>query len=559
MGKIHTHYDNLKVARTADAVVIKAAYKALAQKYHPDRNPGDPEAERIMKLINKAYEVLFDPVRRSEYDRWIDEQERRAEQNSRYSSFDHTSQYHTANDTTSKGDKDRRNDEYVSSDDIRTSSEMVNPKPIERDYFSVRGRMRRRTYAICYLSTMVAAIWIGQAILVSLSMVGVELAGVGLFFVGVITTLPLVVSQYFVIKRLHDCNHSGWWSLIPLLPIVLLFLPPSKGANRFGVDPRDPNDKPSHTVYEEDYSLLCIAIIALIIQMFVISSNTSVIDYSTSSMDSLSTVPTIKSDEVEHGWDETTAEAVMIAEQTATAAQMAAEQAANAARIAAEQVSSEAQINADYAAAEAEYHAAVAEINAVWDALHPNFRNQIRNEQKTINQRRERKCIDYANTNSNRVDIAKTMRYRCEIPQLKERTDYLRAQLHTVALEVKPLPWTGETNQPDLYGDTYLQIKTNRHYHHLIKIIDANNHREVAWYFVRRGDIINLNLPIGEYIVKYAYGNAWFGYDNLFGDDTMYAQVDEILDFYSYQSYELDLMRQVNGNLRTSIIDKSQF
>ena len=149
MGKIHTHYDNLKVARTADAVVIKAAYKALAQKYHPDRNPGDPEAERIMKLINKAYEVLSDPVRRSEYDRWIDEQERRAEQNSRYSSFDHTSQYHTANDTTSKGDKDRRNDEYASSDDIRTSSEMVNPKPIERDYFSVRGRMRRRTYAIC--------------------------------------------------------------------------------------------------------------------------------------------------------------------------------------------------------------------------------------------------------------------------------------------------------------------------------------------------------------------------------------------------------------------------
>lgn len=73
MGKIHTHYDNLKVARTADVVVIKAAYKALAQKYHPDRNPGDPEAERIMKLINKAYEVLSDPVRRSEYDRWIDE------------------------------------------------------------------------------------------------------------------------------------------------------------------------------------------------------------------------------------------------------------------------------------------------------------------------------------------------------------------------------------------------------------------------------------------------------------------------------------------------------
>ncbi|MDO4442050.1 MAG: DnaJ domain-containing protein [Moraxella sp.] len=558
MAKIHTYYDNLKVTRNADIAVIKAAYKALAQKYHPDRNPDDPEAERIMKLINKAYEVLSDPVRRAEHDRWIDEQERRAEQNSRHSSFNHTSQSHTANDT-SKENEGRRDDGYESSDDIKTSSKTVNQQPIERDYFSVRGRMRRRTYAIWYLSTTVVAGLISQAILVSLSMAGVELVGVGLFFVRVITTLPFVVPQYFIIKRLHDCNHSGWWSLIPLAPIVLFFLPPSKGANRFGPDPRDLDTKSSHTIYEEDYSLPCIAIIILFVQMLVLSGNTSAIDYNTSTMDSSSTVPTMNSDEVERGWDEATAEATMMAEQTAAAAQMAAEQAANAAQMAAGQVYSEAQVAADYAAAEAEYHAAVAEINAVWDALHPSFRNQIRNEQKAINQRRERECIDYANTNSNRVDIAKTMRYRCEIPQLKERTAYLRTQLHTVISETKPLPWTGETNQPNLYGDAYLQIKTNRHYHHLIKIVDASNHREVAWYFVRSGDIINLNLPIGEYIVKYAYGNTWFGYDNLFGDDTMYAQVDEILDFYNYQSYELELIQQVNGNLRTSSIDKSQF
>lgn len=69
--RLHTHYDNLKVARNAPPEVIRAAYKILAQKYHPDRNPGDAAAARAMKFINAAYEVLSDPDRRREHDEWI--------------------------------------------------------------------------------------------------------------------------------------------------------------------------------------------------------------------------------------------------------------------------------------------------------------------------------------------------------------------------------------------------------------------------------------------------------------------------------------------------------
>lgn len=71
MAKIHTHYDNLKVARLAPAEVIRAAYKALSQKYHPDKNPGDEKAARIMAILNSAYTTLSDPARRSEHDEWI--------------------------------------------------------------------------------------------------------------------------------------------------------------------------------------------------------------------------------------------------------------------------------------------------------------------------------------------------------------------------------------------------------------------------------------------------------------------------------------------------------
>jgi hypothetical protein len=75
MKPVHTHYDNLKVARSAPPEVIRAAYKSLCQKYHPDRNPDNAEAANIMALINQAYEVLSDPEKRRQHDLWIKEQE----------------------------------------------------------------------------------------------------------------------------------------------------------------------------------------------------------------------------------------------------------------------------------------------------------------------------------------------------------------------------------------------------------------------------------------------------------------------------------------------------
>ena len=73
--KLVTHYDNLKVARNAPVEVIRAAYRALAQQFHPDKFPDRLLAEHRMKVINKAYEVLSDPDKRRVHDSWIAEQE----------------------------------------------------------------------------------------------------------------------------------------------------------------------------------------------------------------------------------------------------------------------------------------------------------------------------------------------------------------------------------------------------------------------------------------------------------------------------------------------------
>ncbi|MHB1100502.1 MAG: DnaJ domain-containing protein [Burkholderiales bacterium] len=63
-----TFYDVLQVSPNADQEIIKAAYRSLAQRFHPDRNPDNPDAEQYLKIINRAYEVLSDPVKREGYD-----------------------------------------------------------------------------------------------------------------------------------------------------------------------------------------------------------------------------------------------------------------------------------------------------------------------------------------------------------------------------------------------------------------------------------------------------------------------------------------------------------
>ncbi|QJA06647.1 molecular chaperone DnaJ [Thermosulfurimonas marina] len=62
------YYALLGVPRNATQEEIKRAYRRLALKYHPDRNPGDPEAEERFKEISEAYEVLSDPEKRAIYD-----------------------------------------------------------------------------------------------------------------------------------------------------------------------------------------------------------------------------------------------------------------------------------------------------------------------------------------------------------------------------------------------------------------------------------------------------------------------------------------------------------
>src|SRR5205807_6670498 len=70
MSTKRCYYETLEVDRTADESKLKAAFRKLAMKWHPDKNPGDATSEVKFKEINEAHEVLKDGDKRAAYDRY---------------------------------------------------------------------------------------------------------------------------------------------------------------------------------------------------------------------------------------------------------------------------------------------------------------------------------------------------------------------------------------------------------------------------------------------------------------------------------------------------------
>src|SRR5450432_254751 len=70
MASKRDYYEILGISKSGTADEIKKAYRKVAMQFHPDRNPGDHTAEEKFKEAAEAYEILSDPDKRAQYDRY---------------------------------------------------------------------------------------------------------------------------------------------------------------------------------------------------------------------------------------------------------------------------------------------------------------------------------------------------------------------------------------------------------------------------------------------------------------------------------------------------------
>ena len=87
------YYEILDVSRVATYEEIKAKYRKLALKYHPDRNPDNKKAEEMFKKISEAYEILGDKEKRKKYDEKINNNTKytKDKENVRKNEYNHSS------------------------------------------------------------------------------------------------------------------------------------------------------------------------------------------------------------------------------------------------------------------------------------------------------------------------------------------------------------------------------------------------------------------------------------------------------------------------------------
>jgi len=105
----------------------------------------------------------------------------------------------------------------------------------------------------------------------------------------------------------------------------------------------------------------------------------------------------------------------------------------------------------------------------------------------------------------------------------------------------------------------FFEIKSSYGSNYLVKLADAITNHAVLTVFVRGGDTVTTRVPLGTYVLKYADGDKWYGYDHRFGPGTGYSKADKLFTFDQETGYTITLYPVPNGNLRTRSIRPDEF
>ena len=142
-------------------------------------------------------------------------------------------------------------------------------------------------------------------------------------------------------------------------------------------------------------------------------------------------------------------------------------------------------------------------------------------------------------------------------PTIKEDKPVSNSQI-----KPKKRPKTGRlTSKGNNVAPFSIVTQYGRDYY--IKLEKTDTPKTVMTAYIRGGDILDIKVPIGNYVLKYASGTQWYGQKYYFGDETVFSKADEIFFFKrtpsGYEGYTVELVLQRNGNLHTSEISWNSF
>jgi hypothetical protein len=126
------------------------------------------------------------------------------------------------------------------------------------------------------------------------------------------------------------------------------------------------------------------------------------------------------------------------------------------------------------------------------------------------------------------------------------------------------LPKNGIIRKTFMEGIAPLKITTKHsNQHHYIKLVRFKVKTEIATAFVKGGTSLEFDVPLGNYELRCAVGEVWYGDTHLFGPNTRYSKADTILDFKVVENqvlgHEVQLFLQPHGNLTTSELSAFDF
>ncbi|MGH7965407.1 MAG: hypothetical protein ACRERD_26955 [Candidatus Binatia bacterium] len=128
----------------------------------------------------------------------------------------------------------------------------------------------------------------------------------------------------------------------------------------------------------------------------------------------------------------------------------------------------------------------------------------------------------------------------------------------------QPLPYNGEVRRFTRHiAIAPFEIKSAAGSHYLVKLKDTHSGATILTVFVHGGSTVQIDVPLGNYLVEYAAGTKWYGYKHRFGPETVYNRADKSFRFedhgYQVTGYTITLYRVAHGNLQTYAIRPEDF